>query len=74
MTWSDGAAGPSKEEACDAFASTVSRNRAAPKDGRLERAVASLLASMPDAKTRISTSGHLNPDGTGRVMICVTLE
>lgn len=74
--WSEGAAGVSKQDALDAFASRVVNSRYTPKDERLQMAVQSLLGSMPEPnkKIRISTSGQLKPDGTGRVMVCVDME
>jgi hypothetical protein len=74
MTWSDGAAGPSKQDSLDALAATVARNRYIPKDDRLTKAAAALMQAFPEGKMRISTSGHINPDGSGRVMVCVTME
>ena len=74
MAWSDGSAGASRLDALLAFADHVLKNKRMPKDDRLLKAAVELLRNVPEGKTRISTSGDINPDGTGRIMLCVTME
>lgn len=78
MTWNAGAVGPDKATVRASFALHVARDPYSPKDGRLEAAVDVLLNKMPDPskgrKYHITTSGHINADGTGQASVSVLLE
>ncbi len=78
MAWSVGAVGPSKEIAGASFSVKVAKDPYTPKDGRLEAAAEAMLAKLPEPfrnrKFLISTTGHLNPDGSGIMTVTVTLE
>lgn len=55
------------------LAGSVAENPYTPKDGRIERAVAELVAHIPGTMSVSVTSyGHLNEDGTGNCSVSYT--
>lgn len=71
MSWSLSAAGANRDEATTALKKAVAENSYTPKDGRIEAAAAAISINMADKPMTFSSSGHLNPDGTGYASVTV---
>lgn len=72
MSWSIQANGPNKADAIEAFEQKLTENEHCPIKDEVMEAVTSLTNGMPDERAlSISSSGHLNEDGSGNVSVSV---